>query len=122
MLLRGIAVVLLSAAACSWGNQPPPAPPSPAQQAHASALYVNHCVICHGASGNGLGLRRAGFRKPPQDFTAPAWRGSATVEKVAGTIREGKRGTPMPAWPTLSSDEVNALAFHVLSFAEGDVR
>jgi mono/diheme cytochrome c family protein len=36
---------------------------------------------------------------------------------VRATIRDGLRGTPMPAWPTLTVDEVDDLTGYLLSVA-----
>lgn len=81
-------------------------------------LFMRDCAICHGAKGDGRGQRRSGFETPPADFTSSAWRERSSAAHVFETIRHGKRGTSMPAWPTLSDDQVADLTAYVLSLGD----
>ena len=85
--------------------------------ARGAALYRAHCALCHGARGDGRGVRREGLSTPPRDFRDPAWRPRAS--DVAAAIRRGVRGTAMSAWPALSDGEVADLAAYVLSLGDG---
>jgi mono/diheme cytochrome c family protein len=78
-------------------------------------LYLASCALCHGEHADGRGVRREGFTVRPADFTSPAWRERMSPRSVFFVIREGKPGTPMPAWPALGDDEVWDLAAYVLS-------
>jgi mono/diheme cytochrome c family protein len=60
-------------------------------------------------------MRSAGFAKAPADFTDPFWRRRVTPRRVFFVIREGVRGTPMPAWSGLSKDETWDLVAYLLS-------
>jgi mono/diheme cytochrome c family protein len=87
-------------------------------QRHGRALYLESCALCHGDRGDGRGLRREGFVRPPRDFTDPAWRRSTSPRRVFAAIREGVEGTPMPAWTHLSDDDVWSVTSYVLSLGE----
>ncbi len=81
-------------------------------------LFLNYCAICHGERADGRGQRSAAFDRPPADFTKPGWRGRQTPRRLFVTVREGVRGTAMPAWKaTLSDDETWDLVAYVLSVA-----
>ena len=100
----------------------PPMPPdllsSDAARERGRALYRDKCVLCHGERADGRGVRRWSLIPPPRDYTDPAWRAQATPSSVYVTIRDGVRGTAMPAWTALSEDEVWDLVAYVLSVAE----
>ncbi|HUL77280.1 MAG TPA: cytochrome c [Vicinamibacteria bacterium] len=92
---------------------------SPEARARGQALFAANCALCHGERGDGHGKRAAGFAKAPANFTDPYWRRQATPRRVFFVIREGLRGTPMPAWSFLSEDETWDLAAYVLSLSPG---
>lgn len=84
------------------------------------ALFVEHCAICHGAGGDGRGQRRAGFQSQPTDFTSPAWHARMSPDRVFESIRDGRRGTSMPAWPALSRGQITDLTAYVWSLSGDD--
>jgi mono/diheme cytochrome c family protein len=84
------------------------------------ALFVEHCAICHGVVGDGRGQRRAGFQSRPTDFTSPTWRARMSPGRVFESIRDGKRGTSMPAWSALSHGRITDLTAYVWSLGEDD--
>lgn len=92
---------------------------APEAVARGKALFTANCVLCHGERGDGRGRRSAGFSKAPANFTDPAWRRRTTPRRVFYVIREGLRGTPMPAWSFLSEEETWDLAAYVLSLCPG---
>jgi mono/diheme cytochrome c family protein len=69
---------------------------------------------------DGRGERRQGFIRPPRDFTSAAWQRSTTPRRVFFAIREGVRGTAMPAWKTLDSEQTWDLVAYVLSVSEAE--
>ena len=81
-------------------------------------LYVEKCALCHGMRADGNGARSKGLSARPEDFNNPQWRDEVTPEYVYGILRDGKRGTSMPAWPTLSKEQKWDLVAYVLSVAE----
>ncbi len=90
---------------------------SPAARERGRALFLEHCALCHGERADGRGVRREGLTSPPRDFTDPAWRLRTSPRHVFSTIREGERGTPMPAWAALSDSEVWDLVAYLRSVA-----
>jgi mono/diheme cytochrome c family protein len=85
---------------------------------HGQALFAEHCVLCHGVTGDGRGQRREGFTRPPRDFTDVAWRRTVTPRRVFFAVKEGVHGTAMPSWKTLPDDDIWDLTAYVLSIAK----
>ena len=81
-------------------------------------LFVKHCALCHGETGQGNGPRREGLTKPPRNLADRAWRQSTSPRRVFFTIREGLQGTAMPAWFSLTEQETWDLTAYVLSLGE----
>jgi high-affinity iron transporter len=79
------------------------------------ALYVEHCVLCHGINADGHGIRREGLSTQPRDFTSVSWRRDATPRTVYYAIREGVAGTAMPSWRSLDESETWDLVAFLLS-------
>jgi mono/diheme cytochrome c family protein len=82
------------------------------------AVYVAHCALCHGERADGRGVRREGLSSAPRDFTDPLWRRSAKPEEMFRKIREGVRGTPMAAWPSLDEKTTWDLVAYLMSAGE----
>ena len=82
------------------------------------ALFERKCALCHGARADGNGPRTRGLSSKPANFGNPEWRSSVTAIEVFEIVSEGKRGTSMPAWPTLSDDQKWDVVAYVLSVAE----
>jgi mono/diheme cytochrome c family protein len=54
---------------------------------------------------------------PPQDFTDPGWRATTSPRRVFFAIREGRIGTAMPSWKSLSEQDDWDLTAYVQSLA-----
>jgi mono/diheme cytochrome c family protein len=91
---------------------------SAAARGHGRSVFLMNCAICHGDRGDGLGPRREGLIGRPRDFTNTLWRASTSPRRVVYAIREGRAQTSMPAWPTLTDDEVWDLTAYILSLGE----
>jgi mono/diheme cytochrome c family protein len=91
---------------------------TPVSPERARALYREHCVICHGISGDGQGPRRGSLYRKPPDFRREAWRQGRTPAALREVIRNGVPGSDMPAWRTLQDDELAGLVEYVLAFSE----
>jgi mono/diheme cytochrome c family protein len=83
-----------------------------------AATFREHCVLCHGESGDGFGLRREGLASPPRDFTDPRWRQTTSPRRIFFAIREGLAPAAMPSWKTLSDDQIWDLTAYVWSLGE----
>lgn len=69
------------------------------------AFYNKNCFTCHGKQGRGDGPR-AHFNRPrPRDFTSEESRQELNRPRLFSAISDGKRGTVMPAWATVLSDQ-----------------
>ena len=91
---------------------------SDAAQDRGRRIYQQKCQLCHGEAADGNGARSKGLSRRPADFTSADWRANVTPRFVFEVVSEGKRGTSMPAWPTLSSDQKWDVVAYVLSVAE----
>ena len=78
-------------------------------------LYRQNCVLCHGVGLDGHGARHEGFAQPPRNFTDAAWRQSTSPRRVFYALREGLRGTAMPAWKSLGEQDTWDLVAYVLA-------
>lgn len=82
------------------------------------ALFMQKCALCHGQRADGSGVRSKGLSGKPANFTSPEWRANATPKSVFQILSEGKRGTSMPAWPTMTDEQKWDVVAYVLSVAE----
>ncbi len=81
-----------------------------ADKPDAAGLYKQKCSMCHGANGKGF----PALKTP--DFTDPKYQKSVKNADLAGTIRNGKKGTAMPAFADkLQEDEIQALVGYIRS-------
>ncbi len=68
-------------------------------------FYHENCFTCHGHEGDGKGPR-AHFNVPaPRNFLSPESRARFGRARLFVAIAEGKRGTVMPAWNKVLSDQ-----------------
>jgi cbb3-type cytochrome c oxidase subunit III len=75
-----------------------------------AAVFKKRCSMCHGPEGKGFSANKT------PDFTSSEWQKSITDEEITETVKNGKKGTPMPAFGSkLSEDEVKAVVGHVRS-------
>ena len=73
-------------------------------------LFQKKCSMCHGADGKGY----AAIKTP--DFTDPKVQASMTDAEMVAIIKNGKKGTPMPAFgDKLTEDEIKALVTFIRS-------
>ena len=85
-----------------------------------AGLYREHCVQCHGITGDGLGPTAAFLNPPPRDFRMGKFKFKSTPlrrpppnEDLTNVIRRGIPGTAMPSFQTLSPKEVESLVDYV---------
>ncbi|MDH5691867.1 MAG: c-type cytochrome [Gammaproteobacteria bacterium] len=85
-------------------------------------FYMNNCFTCHGEEGKGNGPR-AHFNRPrPRDFTSKASQTELNRPRIFSSIRDGKRGTVMPAWgKVLNEQEIaNVAEFVFQAYVKGN--
>ena len=85
-----------------------------------AGLYREHCVQCHGITGDGLGPTAAFLNPYPRDFRMGKFKFKSTPlrrpptnEDLTNVIRRGIPGTAMPSFQTLSPQEVESLVDYV---------
>ena len=83
-------------------------------------LYRQHCVTCHGVSGDGAGPTAALQNPYPRDFRNGVYKYTSTAggakpawEDLDRIIRRGIAGTAMPSFDRLSDEEIDALVEYV---------
>lgn len=76
-------------------------------------LFGADCAICHGANGDGHGLRHSSMSPPPANLTVPPWSELAGAGRTFLAIRQGVAGTAMAPWPALSDEQIWQLVAYV---------
>ncbi len=89
--------------------------PAAAQEAEtAKELFMTHCAMCHGESGDGKGT--TDLDRPARSFLDGGFSYGNTEEAIRRTLTFGIPGTPMPAFDAaLTEDQRTALARYVIS-------
>jgi mono/diheme cytochrome c family protein len=93
--------------------------------ADGERAYNMYCAGCHSEDGNGNGAS-AGFMHPrPRNFQEARFKFSSTRagrlprdEDLKRTIRNGLRGSAMPAWPLLPEQTVDSLVAYIKTFSD----
>ncbi len=87
-------------------------------------LYAEHCVHCHGVSGDANGPTAPYLNPKPRDFRRGIFKFTTTVAAsrasrgdLSRTIEDGIPGTYMPSFKLLTPDENLALVEYVLWLA-----
>jgi cbb3-type cytochrome c oxidase subunit III len=82
-----------------------------AEKADGAEIFRSKCSMCHGVDGKGY----AALKTP--DFTDPKWQDSVTDKDILDAIKNGKKGTAMPAFAgKLSEQEILAVLKQVRAF------
>lgn len=85
---------------------------SEAARERGRVLFLEDCAICHGVRGDGHGIRQEGIGQP-RNFTDRAWQAATSPRHIFFAIREGRRGTAMPAWNTLDDRQIWDLVAYI---------
>jgi mono/diheme cytochrome c family protein len=91
---------------------------SRAAQRRGQALFLEHGALCHGARGDGQGVRRSGLSTPPANLRDPAWRRRTSPRRMYYAIREGMHGTTMQSWRALDAGDAWDLVAHLLALGQ----
>jgi mono/diheme cytochrome c family protein len=85
--------------------------PTAADQPRGADIFNRNCSRCHGPDGKGI----PALRTP--DFTSGSWQAGISDGRILETIKNGKKGTAMPAWGgKLSEQDIVAVRAHIRSF------
>lgn len=92
--------------------------------AHASRLYRNHCLHCHGLEGNGRGPTGPWLNPHPRDYRQGVFKYTSSAQDLGErkprradllrVLRQGIEGTSMPSFGILAADDLDALASYVM--------
>ncbi len=75
--------------------------------------FAQRCAVCHGALGDGGSA---------PDLSNPQWQATKADDELARIIRDGVRGSAMPAFgDTLNEATLRALVRHIRSLSAGPV-
>ena len=95
-----------------------------AQRESGRTLYVKNCAQCHGEKGDGEGYATPHLSPRPRDFTTGKFKIRTTPngllpihQDLVNVLRRGMPYTSMPAWPTLTDQEVSDLAYYIKTFS-----
>lgn len=98
------------------GGETPSASATTASVEVGQKVYVDRCVLCHGATGKGDGVGAAGLDPKPRDHTNGAYMNAQSDESLLAVIRDGKGN--MPAWKDVLSDvEIQSALMYVRTLA-----
>jgi mono/diheme cytochrome c family protein len=97
----------------------------PATLARGSVLYREHCLHCHGVTGDGRGPTGKWVNPHPRDFRSGLFKFTTVnrVEKatlkasrgdLARTLRQGVEGTAMPSFGLLTEQQIQDLVSYVM--------
>jgi mono/diheme cytochrome c family protein len=87
---------------------------------HGRRLYMEHCMHCHGVSGDGNGPTAPYLNPPPRDyrpgifkFTSTQQANKANRSDLKRTVLKGIPGTYMPSFLLLKDDELKAIIEYI---------
>lgn len=87
-------------------------------------VYEMRCASCHGADGSGNGSAGRALAVPPRDFRTAEFRYSSTPagelpsdDDLMATVRDGRIDNGMPAWNTLTPDDLHAVVQYIKTFS-----
>ncbi len=93
-----------------WAGAVAAAPAARAGAPDGAAIYKQKCSMCHGVDGKGF----SAIHTP--DFTDPKVQASMTDKQMEEVIKNGKKGTAMPAFGgKLKDDEIQAVIKYLRS-------
>jgi mono/diheme cytochrome c family protein len=112
-----LSIITLVISGCERGSLQVPAGllNSPTAQQAGADIFAANCAICHGENGDGRGVRKEGLVPPAADLKQPPWPEPAHAARTFAAIRDGVRGTAMPAWPSLSDQQIWNVVAYIIS-------
>ena len=76
------------------------------------------CRVCHGISGNGLGILIRELSPGSRNFTCARMMKDIPDGQLFWIIRNGSKGTAMPSFKNLKDDQIWHLILYIRHFAE----
>jgi mono/diheme cytochrome c family protein len=88
-------------------------------------LYRKHCGLCHGVTGDGKGEAAAYLSPLPRDYRRGRFKFTSTVREarprrsdLIRVVRQGAKGTSMPAFRWMPDDEMAAVIDYVIHLSQ----
>ena len=78
------------------------------------------CRVCHGISGNGLGILFHELKPSPRNFTCNKTMSTLPDGQLFWIIRNGSPGTAMPSFKNLDNDQIWQLIHYIRHFSRQD--
>jgi len=111
LLARSVQEVDHSSSRSPAGSEEPPKSSTP-DTSRGKRIFAETCSPCHGIDGKGV--RTLGT----PDFTSRTVQASLTDKEMVEIIRNGKKGTAMPAWDgKLTDEDIRAVTSYLRSLA-----
>ena len=76
------------------------------------------CKVCHGLTGNGLGMMAPGLNPPPRNFVCVDTMKEVPDGQMFWVIKNGSHGTGMPAYPELTEKQIWQLVLHLRGLSQ----
>ncbi len=88
------------------------------------AFFMKNCFTCHGVKGDGNGPRAYFIAPRPRNFTSEESRQTYNRPRLFDAISNGKRGTVMPAWGKVLSEQqiANVAEFVFQAYIKGSYK
>jgi len=64
------------------------------------------CKICHGSTGNGMGMMAPGLNPPPRNFSCSKTMDNISDGQMFWVVKNGSPGTGMVAYKSLSDKQI----------------
>ncbi len=116
--VAGAATKTRAAALAAFGVSE--APTTLPNAVRGKALFHEHCVDCHGATGRGDGPKAKSLDPKPANYLSDDMAERLSPARVAATIRFGVSGTAMVPFTFLGEEDRYAVAFYVMSLRHMD--
>ena len=91
--------------------------PPPAMIVKGKSLFMNDCVACHGANGEGDGPAALALKPKPRNFhSLKGWINGRMASGMYKTLTDGIPGSPMPPFSSISVKDRLAIISYIRSF------
>ena len=76
------------------------------------------CKVCHGLTGNGMGMMAPGLNPPPRNFTCVETMKKISDGQMFWIIKHGSPGTGMPAYKSLKDRHIWQVILYLRTLAK----
>ena len=75
------------------------------------------CKICHGSTGNGMGMMAPGLNPPPRNFSCSETMKNISDGQMFWVVKNGSPGTGMVAYKSLTDEQVWQIILYLRTLA-----